>query len=319
VKDQMNRRNLIKALAAFPLAAVLPPLEQRAQGQRPLQRPGPGSFPGPGRNTDVTLNAWFHGLFAFVFMPDHILVLTPRVHSHLYLAGAWREEKPLRQGEWYRLLGAEDPANANPVLSLSANNQPTYSGAQTVSMDKSYCVLRFPFPDAILPVRRFSADVLKNLTWGKPRYPLVQVLRYSIADPKKLQLDPFPSWQAKAEEQPKGLGVSSARAVAINLHFFAQPSADTDRCGHYGPSAFQPLLALFPGIPVAIARSPWRDEPYDQGLSALGLDSSQQMTLQERQGKTLEQQRIICPDLGGGANCFGTLMVVPSSPPVPVA
>lgn len=120
--DQITRRSLLKSLAVVPLASTLSPLEQAiAQTRQPTSE----------------LCLWFHGLFAFVIMNDYIVVLTPKVHDHEYLAGLWQQEKKMRDGEWYRLSGVSDAARPNPWPALEKERVLFLSGVKAVNMAKA--------------------------------------------------------------------------------------------------------------------------------------------------------------------------------------
>src|SRR5215212_800306 len=121
--NEITRRSLLKSLAAVPLVSALSPLEQAIpQTRRPT--------------ADLCL--WFHGLFAFVIMHDYIAVLTPKVEEHEYLAGLWKQEQKLRDGEWYRLSGVSDPARPNPWPALKKEQVLLLSGMKAVNMAESF-------------------------------------------------------------------------------------------------------------------------------------------------------------------------------------
>jgi hypothetical protein len=163
-----------------------------------------------------------------------------------------------------------------------------------------------------LPIRLFSPDVVKNLSFGTPRYPLVELVQYELGEPHKVHLDPFPQWK---------INHTALRNNQINLHIFAQPAEE--HVGH-PQEAFNDLVAMFPGTKLELEPG-FHDEPYDPSLASMGFDPVQQMSLSERGGLTPEQQRQRVtaakiekpePDSGStGANCFASLLVIPASTP----
>jgi hypothetical protein len=269
---QITRRNLLKGLAAAPLVSALSPLEQAtAQTQRPT--------------TDLCL--WFHGLFAFVIKHDYIAVLTPKVRDHEYLAGLWKQEQKLRDGEWYRLSGASDPARPNPWPALTKEQVPFLSGVKSINMADSYCLIRLPFPRQIIPLRyakaKFSGDDAPKQSTS-PTFPTVQLMRYRVVDYSNLRLEPFKAW-VKQKRPPS----------IINFHIFAEP--DILVHPEHAMRAFEGMMQLFSGIDLKLTDSSDACFPLDMNLPA-GINPQQQISLAERNGDCEK------PTGGRTANCF---------------
>lgn len=255
---QITRRSLLKSVAAAPLVSALGPLEEAtAQAGQP--------------STELCL--WFHGLFAFVIMNDYIAVLTPKVEIHQYLAGLWKQEQKLRAGEWYRLSGVSDSARPNPLPEIK-ENQILVTGAKAVNMADSFCLIRLPFPNKIIPLRyapaRFSGMAAPKQSTSS-KFPTVQVMRYRVVDYSNLRLEPFKGWVT--QKRPPSI---------INFHIFAEPNW----LAHpkHAMDAFDGMIRLFSGVDLKLAES--SDAcliPLDTNVPA-GIDPQYQVSLGERSG-----------------------------------
>jgi len=272
--NQITRRNLLKSLAAAPLVSALSPLEQAiAQTRRPA--------------TDLCL--WFHGLFAFVIKHDYIAVLTPKVEDHEYLAGLWKQEQKLREGDWYRLSGVSDPARPNPWPPLTKEKVLFLPSVKAIHMADSYCLIRLPFPRQIIPLRYASAkfsgdDAPKQST--SPTFPTVQLMRYRVVDYSNLRLEPFKAWVR--QKRPPSI---------IHYHIFAEPNHMVRP--EHAMRAFEGMLQLFSGIDLKLMDTSFSCLPLDTNLPA-GINPEQQISLGERHGGCDPR-----PGLGARpANCF---------------
>lgn len=270
--NQITRRGLLKSLAAVPLVSALSPLEQAiAQTRRPV--------------TDLCL--WFHGLFAFVIMHDYIAVLTPKVHDHEYLAGLWKQEQKMREGEWYRLSGVSDPARPNPWPPLTKEKVLFLSGVKAIHMADSYCLIRLPFPKQIIPLRyaraKFSGNHAPKQSTS-PTFPTVQIMRYRVVDYSNLRLEPFKAWVR--QKRPPSI---------IHYHIFAEPNLMVNP--EHAMRAFDGMLQLFSGIDLKLTETSFSCLPIDLNLPA-GINPEQQISLGERHD--------VCDPSRGArtANCF---------------
>ena len=279
----ITRRDLLKGLTAAPLVSALSPLKQTiGQTRRPT--------------TDLCL--WFHGLFAFVIKHDYIAVLTPKVADHEYLAGLWKQEQKLREGEWYRLSGVSDPARPNPFPALRKEKVLFLSSVKAINMADSYCLIRLPFPRQIIPLRYASAkfsgnDAPKQST--SPTFPTVQIMQYRVVDYSNLRLEPFKAWVR--QKRPPSI---------IHYHIFAEPPFMANQ--EHAMQAFEGMLRLFSGIDLKLAETSFACLPLDMNLPA-GINPEQQISLGER------RRPIICgPQMGARpANCF--MMMVDARQP----
>lgn len=284
--NQITRRSLLKGLAAAPLVSALGPLEEAMpQSRRPA--------------TDLCL--WFHGLFAFVIMDDYIAVLTPKVHDHEYLAGLWKQEQKLRDGEWYRLSGVSDAARPNPLPEVT-KELVFLSRVKAANMAQSFCLIRLPFPKQIIPLRfahaSFSGDHAPKQSTS-PRLPTVQFLRYRVVDYSNLRLEPFKAWVT--QKRPPSI---------INFHIFAEPKSLVDPA--HAMRAFDEMLQLFSGIDLKLKSFSGSCFPLDTNLPA-GINPEHQKSLPERNGHCEK-----VPDRGASvANCF-MIMVDARHPANPV-
>lgn len=271
--SQISRRNLIKSLAAVPLVSALGPFENAvAQTRKPTPE----------------LCVWFHGLFAFVIKNDYIAVLTPKVDDHQFLAGLWKQEQPLREGEWYRLSGVSDAARPNPWPGLSKDRILFLPGVKTINMADSYCLMRLPFPKQIIPLRyakaTFKGDDAAKLTTTATTFPTVQIMRYRVVDYANLRLDPFKPW-VKQKRPPS----------IIHFHIFAEP--DFMVHPEHAMRAFDGMMDMFTGIDLKLTDTSDRCFPLDTNLPG-GIDPKQQISLAERNGACDK------PTGGRTGNCF---------------
>jgi hypothetical protein len=272
--NQITRRDLLKSLAAAPLVSALSPLDQAvAQSRRPT--------------TDLCL--WFHGLFAFVIKHDYVAVLTPKVEDHEYLAGLWKQEQKLREGEWYRLSGVSDPARPNPWPPLTKEKVLFLSSVKAINMADSYCLIRLPFPRQIIPLRyakaEFSGDDAPKQS-NSPTFPTVQLMRYRVVDYSNLRLEPFKAWVR--QKQPPSI---------IHYHIFAEPKGLVPPA--HAMKAFDGMIRLFSGIDLKLTDTSTSCFPLDMNLPA-GINPQQQISLGERNGACDNK-------VGAGArtaNCF---------------
>ena len=256
--NQITRRDLLKSVAAAPLISALSPLENAVSKTR---QP----------TTDLCL--WFHGLFAFVVKNDYIAVITPKVEDHQYLAGLWKQEQKLREGEWYRLSGVSDAAHPNPWPAVAKERMLFLSGVKAVNMADSYCLMRLPFPRQIIPLR-YAKATFTGLQAPKqsvsPTFPTVQVMRYRVVDYKNLRLEPFNAWVR--QKRPPSI---------INFHIFAEPDFMVHR--EHAMRAFEGMMQLISGVDLTLTETSDRCFPLDTNLPP-GIDPKQQVSLAERAG-----------------------------------
>lgn len=274
--NQITRRNLLKSLAATPVVSALSPLESAISQTR---EPTP------------ELCLWFHGLFAFVIKNDYIAVLTPKVTDHEYLAGLWKQEQKLRDGEWYRLSGVSDPARPNPWPALKKEQVLFLSGVKGINMADSFCLIRLPFPREIIPLRYVKAkfagdDAPKEST--SPTFPTVQLMRYRVVDYSNLRLEPFKAWVR--QKRPPSI---------IHYHIFAEPNFMVDP--QHAMKAFDGMIQLFSGIDLKLTETADSCFLLDENLPA-GINPELQISLPERNGA--------CKGPRGSrpANCFMVIL-----------
>lgn len=256
--DQITRRNLLKSLAAAPLVSALSPLENVVSRTR---KPA------------IDLCLWFHGLFAFVIKKDYIAVLTPKVEEHEYLAGLWKQEQKLRDGEWYRLSGVSDAARPNPRPVLPREKMLVLPRVKGINMADSFCLIRLPFPKQMIPLRyakaAFTGDHAPKQSISET-FPTVQVMRYRVVDYSNLRLEPFKPW-VKQKRPPS----------IIHFHIFAEPNFNVHP--EHAMSAFEGMMKMFPGVDIKLMDTSDRCFPLDNNLPR-GIDPKQQISLAERTG-----------------------------------
>ena len=257
--NRITRRNMLTSLAAAPLISALGPLENVISQTR---------------KATPELCLWFHGLFAFVMKKDYIAVLTPKVQDHEYLAGLWKQEQKLRDGEWYRLSGVSDPARPNPRPAMAKERMLYLPRAKAaVNMADSHCLIRLPFPTQMIPLRyakaTFRGDLAPKASVS-PTFPTVLILRYRVVDYRNLRLEPFKAWVS--QKRPPSM---------IHFHIFAEPNFMVHP--EHAMEAFEGMMELFPGIDLKLTETSDRCFPLDTNLPA-GIDPKQQVSLAERAG-----------------------------------
>lgn len=234
------------------------------------------------------LYIWFHGLFGFYFKSDYITVVTPYMQEHSYFAGSWLQERKLKGGEWYRLIGVGS-AERTPAPQIDPTKDATLSGISKVDLDSSYFLLRLDFPKRIIPVRyvdaKFTGSASAQL---HTPFPLVHLFEYEVTDPASLRVDRL-DWRPSFNEVP---GI-------MNLHVFAEPQDLVPN--EHAMHAFMSLVSLFPGTDLQLQDSTYKGEiPLDwttpAGNLPCGLDPNEERSLAER-GKSGTQP----------ANCFALL------------
>jgi len=223
-----------------------------------------------------TLYLCFHGLFAFVFREDHILILTPRIDEHKFLAGAWRNEKGLKKGASYSLLpGTNKSGHANPRPVVSKDNL-HLSDLKNIDAGSSYCQIKVPFPKEFISLRHVQATFTgKSFTAANApsasSFPLLQILKYEMPDTKNCKFDGFEeSWKP------------NPHASSQQLHIFAEPPDIVP--DDHAARAFDALVQIFPGVDLTLkskpglAPCPLVKEPG----SPRDIDLEQELSLSER-------------------------------------
>jgi hypothetical protein len=257
MNDEFTRRDLLKGLAAVPLVSALDHSAQALTSQA--------------RNPTPDLCIWFHGLFAFVIKQDHIAVLTPKIHGHSYLAGLWKQEQELKEGEWYRLLGVTDRARPDQMPILTGDQAPIRSRVTIVNMAESFYLIRLPFPRQIISLRYIKGEFSgADAPPPSRRIPTAQILRYRVADYANLRLDPFKPWVT--QKRPPSI---------INFHIFSEPPNLT--VPDHAVGAFDEMIQMFPDIDLKLVNGAGSCFGLDLNLPP-GLDPKHQVSLAERNG-----------------------------------
>ncbi|HEY6249201.1 MAG TPA: hypothetical protein VI685_04530 [Candidatus Angelobacter sp.] len=242
------------------------------------------------RESPRRLYLWFHGLFGFYFKADHIVVVTPFMEEHCYLAGPWWNEKPLKKGEWYRLHGANDPQNPNSLPKIEPTKDTLLPGISKVDLDSSYFLMRLDFPKQIIPVRYVPAAFVGSAAqYLHAPFPLVHIFEYEVFCLDCLRLDPLDEWPARDQD-----------SSTINLHVFAEP--DQLVPNEHAMHAFKDLVQMFSGIDLHLNDSRYNGQlPLDpnipEGNLPPELDPNMELSLAERITKSGTQP----------ANCFALL------------
>jgi hypothetical protein len=249
-----------------------------------------------------TLYLCCHGLFAFVFYDDRIVVITPDIDDHAYKAGGWKKEARLTKGEVYSLVGANDPDHPNPRPALDKHNL-FLSGLKNIDLDRSFCVLNVPFPDEFISLRHIPAEfegnslpILRNMPHVST-FPMLQVLKYRVHDAGHLKLDPFPWWKP------------DPTSSTLYLHYFAE--TESFLSDSHPTHAFEALMELLPEVSLNL-KSADDTAPCPRLESKFaGIPLSQQLSLAERDGRCDAKisNKSTDPDRGARvASCFSVIV-----------
>lgn len=229
----------------------------------------------PRTNGEGILNVVLHGMVGIVVEKDHVRVLMPQTDDHVFLAGAWRSERRLKQGIDYRLSGVA-AGNAGADIARRAIAVRGFPVVDTSEL--LFCSIRLPIPGEVRNVRIvqrgkliFTGKTAGQLA-GLKEFALIPILRYRYADLKALNLGPL-RWHPEPKE-----GI-------VNLHIFGEPLTE-EIFGHQhnGQShlqeAFVNMVKLFKGMDLTITG---HGDPDDgEPIQGIGLPDTEQVMLVER-------------------------------------
>ncbi len=157
------------------------------------------------------VNLVFHGVFAFLVREKDIVVLTPKLLGHKYLAGGLISGAKMgayNKG-FYELKGAavgpKPTIDKQNSLGLSARSQ----GLKTLNLKNIRSGIVIPFPEKIVPLERFSVDVPNTYKGNAAAefglvsggVPSVQCFVYRMDSSESLSLRPFGT-AAGAQAEP---------------------------------------------------------------------------------------------------------------------
>jgi hypothetical protein len=244
------------------------------------------------------LNVVLHGLFVIHVKHDHIELLTPFVHEHVYYAGDWvtkveclKNRPRLEAGQVYDLVGVNQFMHP-PIISLNSNTVVSKSVCGcTVQDHHSYFKVRLPFPADIVPLRSHQYPGPIYAGKNAPQVAangvsLCPVFVYPVADFDNVRLwgtnwEPDP-WEATIEDKPSGM-------LVANLHLWAEPKIKLP--ASHGRHAYHALMHLLPPLEL----EPLIDDPPkvpDEDYPLLGLSRCELYGLSElKDGDTDCQQR----------------------------
>lgn len=271
MKETITRRSLLKQSTLFSLAVALKPLHL------PFFRSLPKNAAG---YRDLYLCC--HGLFAFVFRDDHILLLTPRIGEHKYLAGSWRREAGMKRGGAYSLLLGSKSAPANPRPVIGADNL-HLPAIKDIDVNGSHCQIKLPFPKRFISLRHvtaeFEGESFATANAPSARFPLLQVLHYEVPDIQNCKLEGFEeSWKP------------DRHSASQQLHMFAEPP-DLVPDDH-AARAFDALVQMLPGVDLRLKSSPKLAPcPVREPGSPPEIDLEQELSLAERNGLCVAQMK----------------------------
>ncbi len=270
MKKPITRRVLLRGCAVLSLGSAVAPLQPLFSMPRKSSKGVAGT---------PTLYLCCHGLFAFVFRDDHILLLTPRIQEHKYLAGTWRSEKEMKKGGSYSLVGASKSGYSNPRPVIGKDNL-HLSGIKNIDTGSSYCQIKLPFPKQFISLRHVAASFSgKSFTAANAAsastFPLLQVLKYEMPDPQNCTFEGLDEpWKP------------DPHALSQQLHIFAEPP-DLVPSDH-ATRAFDALVQIFPGVDLRLKpNSTLAPCPRREPGSPREVDLEQELSLSERDGSCI--------------------------------
>lgn len=223
----------------------------------------------------IQLNIVFHGMFSYVFWPDHLEVLAPQVDEHFYKAGTWGKEVRLKESTVYQLSGIKG-VKVRPKID---GHNLLLQHVENIdrSPEKLFCSFVLPLPKEIHGIRiaRANGPIAAGRSLegnSTAEIPLVQTLIYTVEDMRQVGLSNGFSWNPQINEMG-----------TINLHVWAEPEIDllmTSSTGH-ATQAFTRLMGLFPGVDLHLEFG--AAAPVDKITGIRGLNGWEENSLVERQ------------------------------------
>jgi hypothetical protein len=194
------------------------------------------------------LNVVLHGLFVLHVRKDHIELLTPSLHDHVYYAGArvdtladLKDRPLLREGQAYSLVGVNQFMTCPPVTHHFNTVISASQHGCEVQSSHSHVVIRLPFPYDISPIR---SKAVHPVYAGKSAnaiftdgVSLCQVLVYPLATFQNTRLWGT-NWIPKVE--------APGSYESQNLHIWAEPARDMN--SSHARHAYPELMKLIPPV-----------------------------------------------------------------------
>lgn len=201
------------------------------------------------------LNVVLHGLFVIHIRHDHIELLTPLVHEHVYYAGDWvykvadlKDRPRLEEGQSYRLIGVNEFMECPPISFHSNTVLSKSKCGFRVRADRSYCKVRLPFPSDLVPLRSQQiplGPIYAGKDAGKIHangVSLCQALIYPVASFDDVRL-----WGTSWRPKPKDVPVNERICYHVaNLHLWAEPKEMLSAM--HGTHAYRALMKLLPPL-----------------------------------------------------------------------
>lgn len=195
----------------------------------------------------LTFNVVLHGLFLLYIRRDHIELLTPSVHDHVYYAGdgvktlADLNHTPvLRHGEIYTLVGVNQFMECPPITHHCNTLISLAQHGCNVEPSRSHFIVRLPFPYDIMPARTQTVstaiyagrDAATVFTDG---VSLCQVLVYPVMTFQDARLWGT-NWKPPKDDS----------TPTLNLHIWAEPTYDVGPI--HAKHAYPELMKLIPPL-----------------------------------------------------------------------
>ena len=234
------------------------------------------------------LNVVLHGLFVIHVKHDHIELLTPFVHEHVYYAGHWvtkvgdlKSQPRLEHGQIYDLVGVNQFMHCPPI-SLNSNTVVSKSLCGCAVHDHhSHFKVRLPFPADLAPLRskQYPSAIYAGRDASKVAangISLCQVFVYPVATFDNVRL-----WGTDWKPNPHDIIIGKDIIKVDNLHLWAEPPMKLSPS--HGRHAYHALMHLLPPLEL----EPLIDEPPEvkpQPTGILGLSRCELYGLAELDG-----------------------------------
>jgi hypothetical protein len=209
------------------------------------------------------LNVVLHGLFLIHVRHDHIELLSPMVHEHVYYAGnridklsQLKGQPMLKEGQVYSLVGVNQFMECPPITHHLNTVVSTSAHGCEVHSHRSHLIVRLPFPDDIIPLRSLQDHPIyagKDAgTIFADGVSLCQVFVYPVMTFDNARLSGT-NW--------KPAPFQAGSYCVANLHIWAEPTYNAGR-NHVG-HAYRELMKLIPPLDLDLVEDKFVEVPKD--------------------------------------------------------
>ena len=229
---KLNRRDVLKSLAALSAASTLGPLAAQAASSCA------GVFP--------HVNIVLHGMQALVFDQTNkkLNILVPNVPGHSFAAGNFGHEQPLEPNTLanpYLLNNVTAGSFGGPAPNSSDHVVISWSKSISGYGDAPYCVFQLPWPDCFIKLREYQPGVPFFLPGSTvtdhsldkvTSVPMIYVLTYTHVSNNNVAL--------------AGVKIDFDTTGVAHAHIVSEPAFENDVTTSMHPNkAFSMLNTLF--------------------------------------------------------------------------